>query len=48
MILFAKTILFGKDINRAMQAVLIVEEALNWRFYVNFQKWLEIMRKYLT
>ena len=37
----AEHILSGKDFDRALRAVLIVDEALNRRFLVNFQKWLE-------
>ena len=37
----AEHILSGKDFDRALRAVLIVDEALNGRFFANFKKWLE-------
>ena len=37
----AEHILSGKDFDRALRAILLVDEALNMRFLVNFKKWLE-------
>ena len=37
----AEHIISSKDFDRTLRAILLVDEALNMRFFVNFKKWLE-------